>query len=99
MRVVDFLKVVEINEHQGKLVVVALRTVNLRLQDESHVPRVIKRRAIIRDGQLVDAFYVPGVFQRDRGKVRQRFQEVQIARVEAFRPEAIDQLDYAQAGI
>src|SRR6266478_1804311 len=42
VRVVDFLKVVEIDEHQGELVVVSLRAINLRLQDESHVPCVIQ---------------------------------------------------------
>src|SRR6202011_1189111 len=99
VRVVDLLEVVEIDEHQGELVVVALRTVNLRLQDKAHVPRVIQRGAIVGDGQLVDALHVARVFQGNRGKVRQRFQQIQIARIESFWPKAIDEFDYPQAGV
>src|SRR5215471_8321646 len=43
LRVVHLLEVIEVNENQRKLVVIALRPVNLRLQNEAHVPSVIKR--------------------------------------------------------
>ena len=43
VRVVDLLEVIEIDEHQREFVVVALRTVDFRLQDETHVPRVVQR--------------------------------------------------------
>src|SRR5216684_2134423 len=99
MRVVHLLEMVQVDEYDREFVVVALRAVNLRLQDEAHVPRVIKRSAIVGDGQLVNFLNVSRVFQRNRGEVRKRFEQLQVARIESVRPHAIDQLDDSQASI
>src|SRR6476661_4258092 len=61
MRVVYLLEMIQVDEHQGELVVIALRTVDFRLEYEAHVPGVIKAGAIVGDGQLVNSLYVPGV--------------------------------------
>ena len=55
--------------------------------------------AIVGDGQLVNAFYVPRILQRDGGKVGKRFEQFQVAWIEAFRTDAIDQFDDAEAGV
>src|SRR2546428_2512889 len=68
VRIVHLLEMVQVDEHDREFVVVALRAVNLRLQDEAHVPRVIERSAIIGDGQLVNFLDVPRIFQRNRRK-------------------------------
>src|SRR5215510_5198838 len=99
MSVVDLLEMIEIDEDDGELVVVALRPVNLRLQNETHMPRVVEGRAVIRDRQLVDALDVTGVFQSDGGKVGKRFEELQVAGIKSLRPHAVDQLDDAKTGI
>ena len=97
--VVDLLEMIEIDEHQRKFVVVALRAINFGFENESHVPRVVQRRAIIGDRQLVDALDVARIFERDGGEIRQRFEQFQIARIESVRADAIDQLDDAEAGV
>jgi len=74
MRVVHLLEMIQVNEHDRKFVVVALRAVNFRIQDESHVPRIVKRSAVILDRQLVDSLHVPRVFESNRREVRKRFQ-------------------------
>ncbi len=61
--------------------------------------RVVERRAIVGNGQLMDAFDVARIFERDGGEVRQRFQQFQIARIESIRTDAIDKFDDAQAGV
>src|SRR5215469_12055638 len=76
---------VQIDEYQRKLVVVPLRAINLRLQDVAHVSRVVERRAIISDGQVVNFLDVAGVLERDGGKIRERFEEFQIPRIEPAR--------------
>ena len=90
---------VKVDEYQRELVVVALGAVDFRLQDETHVPRVVKGRAIVPDGQVVNFLDVPRVFQRDGGKVRERFQQLQVPRIEPTRTNAVDQLDHAKAGV
>src|SRR6266566_9517344 len=90
---------VQVDEHDREFVVVALRPVNLRLQDKTHVPRVIQRRAIVGDGQLVNSLHVPGVLQRNGREIRERLEQLQVPRIKPFRPDAIDQLDDPQAGV
>src|SRR5580700_7367485 len=97
--VIHLLEMVQVDEHQRKLVVVPLRTVNFRFEDEAHVPRVVKAGAVVRDGQLVNSFHVPGVFERDGGKVGKSFEQLEVAIVKSFGAEAIDQLDDAEAGV
>src|SRR5260370_34960975 len=99
VRIVHLLKMIKVDEHDREFVIVALRAVNLRLQDEAHVTGVIERSAIVGDGQLVNFLDVSRVFQRNRGEVRKRFEELQVARIESIRPHAIDQLDDSQARI
>ena len=79
LRVVHLLEMIQVNEDERKLVSVPLGTVNLRLEDETHVTRVVKRRAIVCDGQFVNALYVTRIFKRDCRKVRERFEQLQIS--------------------
>ena len=86
VRVVDALEVVEVDEHQRKFVAVALRAVNLRLQNEIHVPRVVQAGAVVGDGQFVNALDVARVFERDGREIRQRLEQRQIALLKSFAP-------------
>ena len=72
--IIHLLEMVQIDKNERKLVVVPLRPVNLGLQDESHMPRVIQRRAIIGNRKFVNALHVSRILQRNRRKVRKRFQ-------------------------
>ena len=72
--VVHLFEVIKIDENQRKFVVVALRSIDFRIENEAHVPRVVERRAIIGNGQFVNALYVPRIFERDRGKIGKRFE-------------------------
>src|SRR6266849_9114721 len=99
VRVVHLLEMIEIDKNDRKLVIVPLRAVDFRLQDEAHVPRVVQRGAVVLDGQLVNSLDVAGILERDGGKIRERFEQFQVPRIEALGPDAIDQLDYAQTGI
>src|SRR5712664_3256422 len=99
VRVVHLLEMIEIDKNDRKLVVITLRAVDFRLQDEAHVPRIVQRRAVVLDGQLVNSLHVARILESDGGKVRERFQQFQVARIEALGSDAIDQLDYAQTGI
>src|SRR6266478_5373400 len=75
VRVVHLLEMIEINKNDRKLVIVPLRAVDFRLQDEAHVPRVIQRGAVVLDGQLVNSLHVARILESDSGKVRERFQQ------------------------
>ena len=97
--VVDLLEVIEVDEHERKFVVVALRTVDFGFENEAHVARVVERRAIVGDGQFVDALDVARIFERDGSEIGQRFEQFQVARIEAVGADAIDQLDDAEAGV
>src|SRR5580704_5933278 len=97
--IVDLLEMVQVDEHQRKLVVVPLRTIDFRFENETHVPGVIKTGAIVRDGQLVNSFHVPCVFERDGGKIGKSLEQLKVAIVKSFRTEAIDQLDDTEAGV
>jgi len=99
MRVVHAFEMIEIDEHKRKLVAVALRAVDLRLENKIHVPRVIETSAIVGNRKLMNALDVPGVFQSDRRKIRQRFQQRQIALLKSVASDAIDQLDHTEAMI
>src|ERR1700730_6137136 len=99
VRVVHLLEMIEIDEHQRELIIVALRTVNLRLEDEAHVPGVVQTSAIVGDGQLVNSFHMPGIFECDGSKVGKSFKKLEVAIVKTFWTEAIDQLDDSEAGV
>src|SRR5437899_8653537 len=99
MRVVDLLEVIEVDEHDGELIVVTLGAVNLRLQDETHMPRVVEGGAVIGDGEFMNALDVAGILKSDGRKIRKRFQKFEVTRVEAVRPHAVDQLNDAEAGV
>src|SRR6266850_3716572 len=99
VRVVHLLEMIEIDKNDRKLVIVALRAVDFRLQDEAHVARVVQRGAVVLDGQLVNSLDVARVLESDSGKIRERFQQFQVPRIEALGPDAVDQLDHAQAGV
>src|SRR6266850_7853110 len=99
VRVVHLLEMIEIDKDDRKLVIVPLRAVDFRLQDEAHVPRVVERGAVVLDSQLVNSLHVARVLESDGGKVRERFEQFQVPRIETFGPDAIDQLDHAQAGV
>src|SRR6266480_457257 len=99
VRIVYLLEMVQVDENDREFVVVALRTVDLRLQDEAHVPRVIERSAVVGDGQLVNFLDVPGVLQGDGRKVRKRLEQLQVPRIESLRTDAIDELDHSQASV
>src|ERR1700741_1578447 len=99
MGVVYLFKVVQIDENNGKFVVVALLTIDFRVEDESHVAGVVERGAIILDGQLVNALDVAGILEGNRGKVRKRFEEFQVSRIETLRADAINEFNHAQAGV
>src|SRR5262249_15740771 len=65
----------------------------------AHVAGVVKRRAIVGDGEFMNALYVAGIFQSDGRKVRQSFEQLKVARIETAGPPAIYQLDDTEAGI
>src|SRR5205823_13871076 len=92
-------KMVQVDENDREFVVVALRAVNLRLKNKAHVSRVIERRAIVGDGQLVNLLNVPRIFQRNRRKIRKRFKQLQVARIESIWTHAINQLDDPEASV
>jgi hypothetical protein len=97
VRVVDGLEMIEVDEHERKFVAVALRAVDLRLQNEIQVPRVVQAGAIVGDGELVDALHVARVFQGDGGEIRQGFEQRQVALLKSLPAHAVDQLDDAEA--
>src|SRR5580704_4409276 len=99
VRIVDLLEMIEIDEDQRELVVVTLRTVNFCFENEAHVTGVVETGAIVGDGQLVNAFHVTGVFERDGGEVGKSFEQLEVAIVKSFRAEAIDQFDHAEASV
>src|SRR5438046_9154824 len=99
VRIVYLLEMVQVDENDREFVVVALRTVDLRLQDEAHVPSVIKRSAVVSDGQLVNFLDVPGVLQGDGRKVRKRLEQLQVTRIEYIMTSATDDLDASQNSI
>src|SRR5580692_3729599 len=97
--VVHLFEMIQIDEDQRKLVVVALRTVDFRFENETHVPGVVKTGAIVRDGELVNTLHVPGILERDGGKVGESFEQLEIAIVKSLGAETIDQLDDAETGV
>src|SRR5262249_17906991 len=99
MRVVDLLEVVEVDKYQRKLVVITLRPVDFGLENKTHVTGVVQRRAVVGNGQLVDALDVARIFEGDRGEIGKRFEQFEVARIESLRTDAINQLDHTQAGI
>ena len=97
--VVDLLEVVEIDEDDGELVVVALRAVDFCIEDEAHVTGVVERGAIVLDGQFVDAFDVARIFERDGGEVGKGFEKLEVAWIEAVWADAVDEFDDAEASV
>ena len=59
--VVDIFKVVEVDEDQRKLEGVAMRTVQLGIEHEIQMARVVEGGAIVGDRELVDALDVAGI--------------------------------------
>src|SRR5262249_21780610 len=90
---------VEIDEDQRELVVIALRAINFGFENESHVAGVVKRSAVVGDGEFVDALDVTRIFERNRGKVRKCLEQLEIPGVETARANAVDQLNDAKARI
>src|SRR2546430_12136859 len=78
VRIVHLLEMVQVDENNREFVVVALGTVDLRLEDEAHVPRIIKRRTVVGDGQLVNFLYVPRVLSSNCRKGSKRFEQLQV---------------------
>src|SRR2546426_11586161 len=99
VRVVHLLEMIEIDKNDRKLVIVPLRAVDFRFQDEAHVARVIQRGAVVLDGQLVNSLYMARILDSDGSKVGKSFEQFQVSRIESLGPDAIDQLDHAQAGV
>jgi hypothetical protein len=99
VRIVDLLEMIQVDEDQRKLVVISLRTVDFRLEDEAHVPGVVEAGAIVGDGQFMNSFYVPGILKGDGRKVGKSFEQLEVAIVKTFRAEAIDEFDDAEAGV
>src|SRR5580704_18436865 len=97
--IVHLLEMIKIDEYQRELIIVALRAVDFRLEDEAHVPGVVQTGAIVGDGQLVNSFHVPGIFECDGCKVGKSFEKLEVALVKTLWAEAIDQLDDPQAGV
>ena len=63
----------------GEFESIAVRAVDLRVQHEIQMPRVVQAGAIVGDGQLVDALHVARVFDGDGGVVREGFEQRQVA--------------------
>ena len=76
-----------------------MRAVNLRIEHEIQMARIVEAGAIVGDGQLVDALDVARIFDCDGGVVGKRFEQREVALAETFRADAIDQLDDAEAMI
>ena len=96
VHIVDLLEMVEVNEDDGKFVAVTIGAIDFRVEDEVEMPGVVKRGAVIGDGELVDALHVTGVFQRDGGIVRQALEDGNIFRAEAGFAEGVDEFDDPQ---
>ncbi len=62
-----------------------MRTINLGVEHEIQVPRVVETRAVVRDRQFVDALDMPGVLDGDCGVVSERLQESHVALAEPLR--------------
>src|SRR6267143_34808 len=99
VRVVHLLEMIQIDKNDRKLIIVALRAVDFRLEDEAHVARVIQRGAVVLDGQFVNSLHMARILESNGSKVRERFEQFQVSRIESLGPDAIDQLDYAQTGV
>src|ERR1700675_5017260 len=97
--VVHLLEMIEIDEHERELIIVALRTVDFRFEDKAHVPGVVQTGAIVGDGQLVNSFHVPSIFECDGCKVGKSFEKLEVALVKTFWAEAIDQLNDSEASV
>ena len=63
------------------------------------MPRVVEGGAVIGDGEFMNALDVTGILKSDGRKIRKRFQKLEVTRVEAVRPHAVDQLNHAEAGV
>ena len=85
VRVVHQLEAVEINEDQRELERVAVRAVNLRIQHEIQMPRVVEAGAVVGDRELMNALDVPRIFDGNRGVVGKRLEQREISRAEALR--------------
>src|SRR5579862_711059 len=97
--IIDLLEMIKVNEDEREFVVVALGTVDLGFENEAHVAGVIERGAVVGDGEFVNAFYVACVLESDGGEVRESFQELEVARIEAFGADAVNEFNDAEAGI
>ncbi len=95
--VVHILEVIEIDEDERKLEGVAVRAVDLGIEHEIQMARVVEAGAIVGDRQFVDALDVARVFDGDGGVIGERFEQREVALAETFRADAIDQLDDAEA--
>src|SRR5690242_8705782 len=97
--VVDLFEMVEVDEDKRKLVIVTLRAVDFGFENKAHVAGVVKAGAVVGDGQLVNAFYVPGILESDGGEIGEGLQQLEVAVVETLRAETIDELDDAKTGV
>src|ERR1700730_373833 len=88
--VIYLLEVIKIDKNNGKFIVVTLRPVDFRIEDETHMARVIKRGAVIFDGEFMDALYVTRVFQCNRGKIGKGFEELEITGVKTIGTHTVD---------
>ena len=75
VRVIDLLEMIEINEHNGKLISETSRAVNLGLQRLIKMPRVVEAGAVVGDGQFLNLLHRTRIFNRDGGIVAQRLQK------------------------
>src|SRR5689334_20133909 len=96
MSVIHALEVIEIDEDYRELVAIAMGAVNLRVEHEIKMARIIERGAIVRDREFMDALHVPGVFDGNRRIIRERFKQRQLTRAEALIAHAVDQLNHAE---
>src|SRR5690348_10161439 len=97
MSVIHALEVVEVDEDYRELVAIAMGAVNLRVEHEIKMARIIERGAIVRDREFMDALHVARILDGNRRIIRERFKQRQLTRAEALIAHAVDQLNHAQA--
>src|SRR6476469_10826366 len=73
--VIHLLEVVQIDEQNGELVAVACGTVDFGFQSLVKMPGIVEPGAIVRDGEFLNFFYRPGIFNGDGSVVANRLKK------------------------
>src|SRR5712692_8649118 len=96
MGIVHLFEVIEVKKDDGELVPVTGGTVDFGIQNEVEVPGVVKRGAVVGDGQFVDTLDVSSILERNGRVIRQILQDGNVVLTETSLAQEADQLDNSQ---